>query len=407
MNGISKATAGWPKAEEAMTAGAAQLPADTRVTVFPLSESEFVEQIYAGLFDLEAQGRIDLSFTDRPRQLIEERDHEFHIPSNKHIFYLEVGTAGRQPVTVCLDMHDSPRLASWSGFLECDVYVKRSYNRSFLERYLADRGDTYLGLMDKILPYGFNYHVVSANEHGRVSRLIRRLIRNRLDWREARNEVAEVTRALMRRWDPSGSKFYYDSSRLEIPASRSANAKVLLQTRLMDPAMAKSKNGRTLIEHLNSDRLELVRALKEGLGDRFVGGIIPHGFGRHCPPELTTHEGHSRGEYLDLVERNAIAVYSMGRANSNGWRFGEYLAMSRCIVSVPLVYEVSAPLQEGENLVSFESPAECVTACQTLLADPERIRSMREANEAYYHRYVKPSAIVGNALSNAMKHVHG
>ena len=44
------------------------------VTVYPISLSAYTSQIYAGLFDLEAQGEISLHFSGSPRHRIEERN---------------------------------------------------------------------------------------------------------------------------------------------------------------------------------------------------------------------------------------------------------------------------------------------------------------------------------------------
>lgn len=379
------------------------LPQATRVFIDPISHSEYVSQIYAGLFDLEAAGALALEFTRQPAVKVVERDHDFYFSDNQHVFYLEAEIPGNRRFTMCFDMHDSPRATSWNGLLECDVYVKRSYNRPFLEEYLASRGQDHLGLMPKIIPYGFNYYLISPNERARFRRLLAHRIRYGLIREQPKLTLKQIVREGLHTIMPSRPSVLNESRRLEVPASRPAAPRVLLQTRLMDPAMAQSESGAALISELNDTRVRYVRSLKEALGDRFVGGIIPEGYAKHYPSELMTREPYGRSDYLDLVQANQVVIYTLGRAKSNGWRLGEYLAMSRCLVSVPLHYEVPVPLEEGRNALFFETENGCVAACKRLIEDQELAQAMREANETYYKEQVKPAAIVRNALLNGAK----
>lgn len=378
------------------------LPRPLTVSIDPVSDSPYVSQIYAGVYDLEALGEIDVEYARRPQVRIEERDHEFHIPTNRHVFYLEIRTQDCKAITVCLDMHDSPRAASWNGLVECDFYFKRSYYRPFLEQYLAERGEEYVPLLNKIIPYGLNYRVTSANERHHILRKIVSLSNQRMWLKDSKYSIRQLAQGVARSfsWETHVLKA---SRRLEVDYTYPAERSVLLQTRLIDPGIAKSEQGADLINQLNERRVDIVRALKAGLGDRFVGGIIPQGsVAKQYPREIMTNEAYGGLDYLDLLSRNTVVVYTKGRAHSNGWRLPEYLSMSRCIVSEQLHYELPVPLQEGKNVLYFDTPESCVHACQRLLADDTMADKMRENNWNYYLNNVQPAAIVRNCLLKAL-----
>ena len=155
------------------------------------------------------------------------------------------------------------------------------------------------------------------------------------------------------------------------------------------------------VHKLNEFRAKIVRALKDEFGDRFIGGLFPDKLAIDSYPELITPFKTTQKEYLSLVKSCQIVIFTRGRRQSTGWRFPEYLAMSRCIISEPLAYELPEELVDGKNLLTFTNENECIAACQKLLDDQDLASQMRNSNFDYYHRNVKPASLIWNTINIA------
>jgi hypothetical protein len=153
------------------------------------------------------------------------------------------------------------------------------------------------------------------------------------------------------------------------------------------------------VEPLNTARVEVVRALRRALGDRFVGGLVPTPMARERYPADVTPHSSRYAEYLALKKRYLVSVYTRGVEHSLAFKLGETLAASQCLVSVALRYTLPSPLLPDRHYLEFQTTDECVDACQRLLDDPEMARAMRHANAEYYRTEVAPAAHVANILS--------
>jgi hypothetical protein len=91
----------------------------------------------------------------------------------------------------------------------------------------------------------------------------------------------------------------------------------------------------------------------------------------------------------------------MGLHQSIGWKFAEYVAASKAIVSETLHYDVPGAFGEGRNYLSFRTPEECVEAVSRLIRD-DRLRQMIMRNNwNYYRRHVRPDRLVLGSLMAA------
>jgi len=367
------------------------------VKVYPLSNGAYASQVYAGLHDLSAEGVISLKYTARPLLKISER--RWGSRYNGHIFYLELRLDEGAVCKVCYDFLDGPEIISLDGLEKCDVYFKRSFSAG----YLSSRQETWQATnreyIDKILPYGLNYNCRSDNETHHWRRFFIYANATGLLHENPSHAFKQARKLGVKRLRSTFGKALTASS-MDIPPSTPAKQQVLYQTRLFDPAG--SNNYVSYIEAMNSTRIEIVRALRKGLGAQFVGGLIPNKYTEETCPELMTTLPTSRAEYFGMVRDSAITVFSTGLRFSTGFRLPEFLAMSRCIVSEHLQYELPTPLKHGRNCVYFDTPDGCVAACEQLLSNPAKVAEMRANNYEYYHQYVKPSAIVWNSLEAAI-----
>src|SRR5262249_23385199 len=96
---------------------------------------------------------------------------------------------------------------------------------------------------------------------------------------------------------------------------------------------------------LNAQRAACIRELREGVGPAVVGGLARNEHARRSCPDCVADPGQTaKLRYLRLVGRVPIGVATTGLSRSIGWKFAEYVAMGRAIVTEPLLNEVPGAL---------------------------------------------------------------
>jgi len=154
---------------------------------------------------------------------------------------------------------------------------------------------------------------------------------------------------------------------------------------------------------INEQRARTIRLCREAFGDQFHGGVAPTPFAvEHYPDLVIANRSEvSRRAYLKRMKRSTICIATMGLHQSIGWKFAEYVAASKAIVSETLHYDVPGAFGEGRNYLSFRTPEECVEAVSRLIRD-DRLRQMIMRNNwNYYRRHVRPDRLVLGSLMAA------
>ena len=105
-----------------------------------------------------------------------------------------------------------------------------------------------------------------------------------------------------------------------------------------------------------------------------------------------------RYNFINLINRSLICITSTGLHRSIGWRFGEFVAAGKAILSEPLHFAIPGNFQEGKNYLSFNSIDEVVDKCDDLLCNPDKIHAMEYENFYYYFHYLKPDILILNTL---------
>jgi hypothetical protein len=173
---------------------------------------------------------------------------------------------------------------------------------------------------------------------------------------------------------------------------------IILQTRVWPPEPSTDR-----LEHVNADRIALVRELRSAFGKRFVGGIVADSFSRAtCPPELLVAQNTHRAKYAKLVRSAGTGVYVRGLHGAIAIKMAEYLAAGLCVVSEPLLFELPTPLVDGVNYRAFRTPEECVEQCHWLDRHPNEAAEMRRQNTAYYRAHVVPKALVRSIIDRTL-----
>lgn len=197
-----------------------------------------------------------------------------------------------------------------------------------------------------------------------------------------------------------GNKLFFKSEEFEQAPVIHSNGRILFLARLWNPAHISDKKLREERLRINETRIEAIRKCRETFGDLFSGGIQIDEYSlQHCPKELLMPNTiTNRESYLRLMQSSNICVATTGLYDSIGWKFGEYVAASRAIVSEPLNYELPGDFKEGENYLTFTTADELMAKINFLLADNKALIDMMNKNKKYYDEHLRPDKLILNTL---------
>lgn len=364
-----------------------------RVTVLPEDHRSHWMQIYAGLTELAARGRLELRYfgaqpPDAP-------------PPVGVIWLVAEDPATGRSMRMCVDLHDGPAILSPEGLDRCDLYYKRSLHPSTLAQ-LSDRDRA------RIRPVGLNCFLVGDQDHDLWRRLLleRRLRQasgRPLPRAEVRPRLRYLASVYRKPWWPSSLRraCLARASDLVAPPQRDLSDVVVMQARVWSREDAPHAADR---EPMNEQRAELVRVLRRAFGRRFQGGLVPSELARARFDDCLSTLPTDQTAWLALVREARVGVVTLGLHGSIPWKLPEYLAASRCVVSERFEHVLTAPLESGRHVEYFGTLDECAGACERLLSDPGRARAMQAANADYYARFVSPQALVARMLIDAIGH---
>jgi hypothetical protein len=319
-----------------------------------------VSKIFEGLQRLENRGKLRLSIARRKGGR-----------SWPRVISLAVRAESRGMRRIAIDLSDQRDLLDRNELESADVYFKRSFcseAASVLPSHLSA----------KVEPFGLNSPAIGL-------RAAIRVLRSRIGATRSLSGLVLDARQLLAL--PSPAAF-------ECTPDICSEPLVLFQTRVWpsdDPDVIR----------VNNQRASLVKTLRNALGIRFIGGIVPSEFAKDSYPDVVTQLPYSMRAYPKLVRRAIIGVYSHGLHGSVAFKMSEYLAASRCIVADSVDAVLPEPLVKHRNYLPFDDPAQCVAQCELLLSDPSAAQEMRRANWDYYRSQVEPGAHLLRILDRA------
>ena len=177
---------------------------------------------------------------------------------------------------------------------------------------------------------------------------------------------------------------------------------VIFMVTLWEPSETRPKY-REEREIINKMRVSCIRKLREVFGDKFYGGVRHSEYSKKYAPDCLVDDPKSTifKNYLLTMKKYPIGITTTGLHNSIGWKFAEYVAFSRAIVSEKLIYEVPG-LQINKHYFEFSNPEECVTMVTKLMDDNSLRNQMMAENYQFYLSRLKPDVQIWNALSTVL-----
>jgi hypothetical protein len=349
------------------------MPKTPSITVYPPSTQEHATQVIAGLDTLSALGEIKLRFAAvRKPPLLASHG------------LLILASSGQ---SVVFDLIDSSRRFDEEALRHADFYFKRMY----VGEHLPPSASA------KVIPYGPNYSVMSSRVA--VSTILRPLL-----WR-SRPELKRVLRALIGAPFRDHAKFRGIDTEIS-GGPLEPNGRVLFMARAWDPSApeVKSDQQAQYDRHaVNQERALLIRTLRERFGDHFTGGFSMDSFSMREYPDIVEQNARmtSRPAFIRAVKQHTICIATRGLHDSVGWKFGEYLAMARAVITEKVACEYPFRIEKGTNFLDFEGPTSCLEQVELLAQRPDKAAAMMRENQALYDRCLRPENLTRHALVTA------
>lgn len=152
--------------------------------------------------------------------------------------------------------------------------------------------------------------------------------------------------------------------------------------------------------NVNPPRARFIEASRRSPGLTFEGGFAPRRR-RDLPEviELSAPRRYSIIEYLTKMGRSAIAFNNPAVHGCHGWKLGEFLALGKAIVTLPLSRALPAPLEHGRHIhVVDGSPESLDDAIARLRRDHEYRRMLESNAREWYERHLAPVVLARRLL---------
>lgn len=322
-----------------------------------------LNQIYEGFNILEKQGVIKIKLVE-PKNLNKKKPILRVKLNNKQTLIYDTldGLNWKD------ELNEKQNLEFFANNYECDFYFKRSFKEDLLK---------YNNSYRKIFPLGVNYNVYASGKLSNFQEKIKYII----------SYFIESKKNLVK---------YQDFEKPPIPNDQTS---ILFLTRLWDPDQVKNLQHKNEREIINKNRIECIEICKKEFGDFFTGGVLTDSFSEKYAKNLCLpNQKTTKISFLNSLQQHDICINTLGLHNSTGWKFAEYIAASRAIISEPLVYQ-SSGLIEGNNYLSFTDSESMILGIETLLKNKSQ---MMLNNYHYYNNFVRPDSLIMNSLFLAL-----
>lgn len=340
-------------------------------------------QIIAGFMILKKEGIIDLYIEDSkkylPYNMMEvEIDEKLNILYDVNDGYDNLVMAGESYVNFMNNILE-----------KYDLCFKRSYSKD----YNKPLKNGY-----KLIPLGLNYMTTIRGN----------LAHNIYKGDPKKEKIKKVIRRM------PFSKYHnnkYLIESFECKPKISLEPKIIFLARLWDPKGSELKYlSKQKIEErleINNIRVNCIKACRKEFKERFIGGISSSDFSNLNYSEYVIKDNNitDRDQYLKLMKKSDICIATTGLHDSIGWKFGEYVAASKAIVSEKLKYQLPGEFKKEKNYLEFNNVDECVNNIYRLIDDKEKRYEIMKNNYDYYLHYVRADKLVLNTLEKCLEFI--
>jgi hypothetical protein len=338
------------------------------VKVFVESNSAHTTQFYSGLYMLQDQGFVKLSlasgrYNQSASIRLEVNNKKIYIDLEDHFFINKKVYADQQ------------------------LYFKRMLLKGDAKQLL------------KLHPYGLNYAV-----YYKYDETFRRSFFSK-DWRNIANAFARSNTIISSLFNINLAHHTARVQHFEQPHVECSHPKVIFSAKLWLPEKPKTIEKQRQRRFINDQRIQIVKEGRKRLGKNFTGGIAISEYARKiAPEELVRNNLYShKSSYLETLRSACIAIATTGLEDSIGFKFAEYVCMSKAIVSSPIdQYLLPGDFANNHNYIAFDNSAEdCINKCEQLMQDKALLLHLMQNNHQYYQQYLRPDKLAWNILKLA------
>ena len=337
--------------------------------------SPHLSQIYDGFETLRKQGIVDVMLSPQKK---DPAMPILHVKVNDKFDIVYDTLDGLNWVDADLEGN----MNYFNEQVQADYYFKRSFNP--ILQYHAPRNC-------KVFPLGLNCHFIAK---GKFPKSVKETIKDAIK----ENFIVERLH----------KKTNFNCNAFEFYPFRANENKILFYTRLWDPSLNDSIAIKRDRAQVNQDRINYIRTCRKEFGPLFNGGLEANPIALKTAKDLVMNpKVHTRSHFINKMRESNICLTSTGLFKSTGWKFGEYVAGARAIVSEPLHFELPGDFAVEKNYLSFQNTDELITSIQRLMEDKDLQFNIMNNNFQYYNNYVRPDKLVFNTLLKVYEdHLH-
>jgi hypothetical protein len=154
---------------------------------------------------------------------------------------------------------------------------------------------------------------------------------------------------------------------------------------------------------VNPPRARFLRACRALPGVVLEGGFSPRK--RRDMPELddlTALRHYPFRDWLRRTQRSALVFNNAAVHGCLGWKLGEFLALGKAMVSLPLTRRMPAELEHGQH-VHFvaDDPDAIAEGVERVMGDSTYRHRLERSARRYYLEHLAPEQVVGRLVTGA------
>lgn len=152
-------------------------------------------------------------------------------------------------------------------------------------------------------------------------------------------------------------------------------------------------------EAANQRRAAFIRAAKNH-ANQFEGGLVTAGKQSDMMglSDVATSQAFSTKQYLSKTKRSSVVFNTPAAWGCHGWKFAEYFAMGKAIISMPFVNVPPQGIEHGVNIHLVERMADLDEAVCLLLTDTDYRQYLESNAREYFKNHLAPVAMVTQIL---------
>jgi len=338
-----------------------------------------------GLFELENMGllhcHVKVTLSKKLGRISTESDSLLisNHPQQKTSYYKLIDHSLKREYSFATDLYDISHFFSRYALENCDFVFKRNY----ISKDINCLGSVY---QNKIHPMGLTLGILSSKrKFWNLLKFAHFFATLNLQLKFDRNLFRRVDRVIRttkrhREYVTRGRAL----STLEaMPQTTELN--VFYQVRCFPQIEDED------VKKIHRERSTLIKLLKKELGNDFLGGMVPGEVANRHYKDCLTSLPTDPVSYVAQIKKSAICIYTKGLQNSPARKLPEYLSQGKCIVAERFNTELPVPLENGKNIMFYDSPEQCIEICKTLLNDSEKVQNLSKNARAYFEKYIHPT----------------